>query len=410
MDGKLWAITPAAGVVSDSQNTTSFEGLRGFSDYAFNPLARLAELICSEIFMHHFPWSHGMLNNLKIRPVKSILAVIGLMSCALPIHGQVNQETYSSSELYKTVGKYENKAGDAQNTDPLVYKGHVIVPYGGPLFKGKGGVKTWDFQIRVPKLVGTTTHNSRRNVGWSMSTDGILVNSMKTGIAVADVSDPKNPKTLATLDIPGIKDEYEKAPFALWYYPPYLYMGGNRLGLHVIDMKDPYNPQYIGKKFNGTVGVLQVVGDMMVAVGVDTSNFYTFDLSDPENPSLLASRSNYNTYGLQVNGNKAYVCGKKKGAIVWDLTNPANPKDLWTVNAQVGGSGSIDCRYIAMKDDTIHVSLGKAGYNIISIPEQAVIAKGAFKDNHNHWTIGVLGNLTMVASRAQHQTYLFPFH
>lgn len=201
---------------------------------------------------------------------------------------------------------------------------------------------------------------------------------------IVDVSDPANPEELYQFD-PGevvdhdnyfFDDEHgvRRNAFAHSVIADqtgrYAYISFWDLGTVILDMRDPENPEYIGRtSFEAHVqgaahsAALAKGGNILIETrevfnphraGYETGWGYTriYDIKDKSNPVLLSSFRTHNSivqtsgypgwtvHDPKVRGNTLYLSHYFDGVRIVDITDPSNPEEIGSYvreNANVWG-------------------------------------------------------------------------
>jgi hypothetical protein len=149
------------------------------------------------------------------------------------------------------------------------------------------------------------------------------------GLRVFDVSDPAEPKPIATLGTAG-------APAAIGYHDHKVYMGDSTGGgaLRVIDVSDPSHPVEKGSVTTSKVWDLQVVGDKVYTSDETLEGpggLRIWNVSDPGAPRLAGEYTGCtDVRGVTVIGTVA-VIGCSDEAQVIDVANASAPKRVGTL-------------------------------------------------------------------------------
>jgi hypothetical protein len=136
-------------------------------------------------------------------------------------------------------------------------------------------------------------------------------------IAVASIA----PTEIATIDIPGYANDVD-------VNGGYAFVVAGAAGLQVLDVSDPYAPQFAGAiDTPGNANDVKIMGNLAYVADGAVGGLRVFDVSTPEVPVFLSS---VNTPGtaedLAVSGGFAYVAdGLAGGLQIIDVSNPATP-------------------------------------------------------------------------------------
>jgi hypothetical protein len=153
------------------------------------------------------------------------------------------------------------------------------------------------------------------------------VHDSEAGLLIIDMSDPANPKLVATYAAIG----YENRTFVSGNYA---YVSDYTAGLHVIDVSNPAVPQRIGGYVTPGFAVDVVVSGNYAYVVDGAAGLYVIDVRDPASPKeagVYAPRNEHGELlfpqGVVVSGDYAYVnySGAYNGLHIVNVSNPANP-------------------------------------------------------------------------------------
>jgi hypothetical protein len=166
------------------------------------------------------------------------------------------------------------------------------------------------------------------------------------GITFWDITDPKSPKLLKDLTLPGIN--FGDVTAAVWgvnWQGDYVYVGGTDQGLFVVNAKDPANPTLVKQMKTNTyggfsAGPVHAVGDLLVIMSPKNKDgIATLDISDPANPQLLTSK---------ITGMTSYIGGFFGGYVfmleparAYDVTT--NPLTITQVGPNMGCKSKAGC-------------------------------------------------------------------
>ena len=119
----------------------------------------------------------------------------------------------------------------------------------------------------------------------------------------------------------------------------YALVASGTLGLHVIDVSDPTNPELVGSVDPGNGGAIRVVADATHAY-LCMSDLVVLDWSAPSAPVEVGRFDAGWAYGLDIEGNTAYLVDHDRGLTLLDLTVPAHPIQLGLIKPEPSpGSG-----------------------------------------------------------------------
>jgi hypothetical protein len=187
------------------------------------------------------------------------------------------------------------------------------------------------------------------------------------GLDVIDVSSPRNPQlvawheTLALVSSVAVSGDHAYLALeARWDSDGNKLFGG---GLEVVDIGDPRNPR--------SVGNFEVSNDAGDASGVVASGNHVYlssgdarlriiDVSNPANPRLVGEYQIGSYASVVVVGGLAYVPGWG-GLHVIDISDPANPEQSGS-GPWLGG-----CQGVAVSDDYAYVAAERSGLQVLRV-------------------------------------------
>jgi hypothetical protein len=234
-------------------------------------------------------------------------------------------------------------------SEPVVSGDHLFLP------NHKNGLLTFD--LTNPDeiiLSGGYDISYSRNVAVSDSFAYVANGSM--GLQILDISDPENPNEVGSYNGGFIAEE-------IAVDGDYAYIAALSDGLKIIDISDPFNPNEVGSiDTTGSALNVTIEGDMAF-VPYDGDGWVNgvriIDITDPENPSQLGF-FRYNNRPMQdvaVNGNIAYVTSQASIQAV-SIADPSNPVEI----GYLFGNWPTDIVY---ENGYVYVSDSHFGFRII---------------------------------------------
>lgn len=154
------------------------------------------------------------------------------------------------------------------------------------------------------------------------------------GMQVIDVTDPGDPRRIATFRFPGIPDTEEI--HAVKVRDRWAFVALERSGMSVVDVTDPANPAEIARlsapPFDRGVHALWVDGDWVYCALQATDQLGIVNAADPANPFLVTtwepSTRAHVVHDLTVFDGIGYVGVVADGLYLLGLADPANPVEL----------------------------------------------------------------------------------
>ncbi len=212
---------------------------------------------------------------------------------------------FEPGELFQSCAFLDGGPSDADHHNLVVmFDGYLMMPW-SPEWGG-GGITFFDVSDPCnPAAVGSTTSGDMREthaVGfsqiagrWYTATAHVEAGLLNTGGGVMfwDVTNPAQPLSLSTLELPGhlYPDAYARVIQSSFWQGDYLYVGGSDNGLYIVDASDPINPALVAQEaFEPTlrVGQVQVVGNLLIATAAEGPRTVLLDLSIPTEPQPIA--------------------------------------------------------------------------------------------------------------------------
>src|SRR5262249_19684831 len=137
----------------------------------------------------------------------------------------------------------------------------------------------------------------------AVSGSHVYVAAGSAGLHVLDISDPKTPVLVGTVDTPGIATR-------VVIKKPYAYVA-DASGLRVIDITNPTSPVIAGSvQTSNGASDLAVSGSYAYVAG--SPSLQVVDVSNPTTPTIVGSWPHY-TGAVAVSGTHLYVIGGSVG-------------------------------------------------------------------------------------------------
>jgi hypothetical protein len=178
-----------------------------------------------------------------------------------------------------------------------------------------------------------------------------------SGLAVIDISNPKDPGT-------PIYQATNGSAYDVVISGDYAYVSDGPAGLAVIDISDPTSPGM--PVFEATIGIaygIYVSGDYAY-LGTGSSGLAIMDISDPTNPGIPIYEDTLgNARGVYVSGDYAYIADMSSGLAIIDISDPTNP------GIPVYQSTSGFAYDVFVSGDHAFVGEGSSGLAIINISD-----------------------------------------
>ncbi len=175
------------------------------------------------------------------------------------------------------------------------------------------------------------------------------------GLQIIDMSNPSAPTEIGAIETPNVREVAVAEGKA--------YMASSK-GLEIIDVANSASPFRISSMNTpGDAEGVTVVGD--TAYVVDWESLQIVSVSDPENPVAIGSVDiPPGARSVTVSENKAYVAGGLNGLHIIDMSNPANPKKIASVETE-----SLGITEVAVIGDTVYAADKNKGIKLINVSD-----------------------------------------
>jgi hypothetical protein len=280
-----------------------------------------------------------------------------MASGALASGPGLGQLTYEPEELFQPISVISTPSGEGF---VHMVDGYLFVPFSKDGNKGfEGGMAVYDMSdprnpvpVYTHRNADTETMLEPHGYGFS---EGKLAYCTLTGIIVWDISDLSAPQKLGSLPL-GSGSGYGHTCWSVSYQAPYAYVGTGTGGLHVVDLTDPTEPVLLNSLSTAQLGGVpihnvHVVGNLLVATRSQSgAGYVTVDISNPATPTLITADSSTNVpsiYSAHLNGNRLYGMGVDSQLYIHDISDPSQ----YVFEGSVG-SGSIERGGYATNQDS----------------------------------------------------------
>lgn len=256
----------------------------------------------------------------------------------------------------------------------VMYDGYLLLPWAPET--GNGGLSFFDISDPcAPLPVGTGLSRTMREthaIGF-MQREGrhyAVVDQLTRigrggGIQFWDITDPSAPMAIADLELPEFfyPDAYARVTLSVAWQGPYVFVGAADTGVHVVDAADPAHPVYVttyGFEPTLRVGMVQVIGNLLIATAAEGPRTVLLDISDPEAPqpipggdfnALDAAGEPRDAYFTTTGGGFVWYAPKEGGGgvVVMDIHDPSAPS--FVTEYRSDGNGG----YIFLHEDVAFV-------------------------------------------------------
>ena len=259
-----------------------------------------------------------------------------------------------------------------------------------------GGLRIIDISVNPPQQIGALAPIGTANSG------DIVLNSAGTiayladysgGLRIVDVSNPASPQHLGSI---SIVDPIRRVAVSGNY--AYVVTDGGAPRMRVFNVSNPSVPVQVGNGFPGSFPDIDVQGNYVYLTS-GTLGLYVIDVSQPSLPTLARAITSFigNRTTVAANGSVVIASGPVVGvtdvAVVTSVPDPDEPGGVGTIVEKVSqlNFGSND---IAMRGDYAYVATPNLGLKIVnvSVPAQPNVittintsAKGVAITNDGRW-------------------------
>ncbi|MBT7618679.1 MAG: DUF1573 domain-containing protein, partial [Calditrichaeota bacterium] len=169
-----------------------------------------------------------------------------------------------------------------------------------------------------------------------------------SSLQIIDVSDLERPRRIGEINTGGALDMVIEEGFA------FLACGGN--GIRVIDISDPPRPrELVLWELPQNATTIGSVADQ-IYIADHSHGLLTVDASDIQRMNIVAELPlQQGIYDVAVQGNFGYIGSGDGNLSVLDISDPANPRDIMTIEI-VGEVNEID-----LNDDMLYIASGEDG-------------------------------------------------
>ncbi len=206
------------------------------------------------------------------------------------------------------------------------------------------------------------------------------------GLRIVDISNPMNPHEISAWDTPGMAQGVAVSG-------RYAYIAdGYEGGLRIIDVAEPPYPLEVGS-FTGWPRAYSVaVVENYAYVEAGFEGWHILDVRDPTNPQQVTRAGSPGVLiysDIQVNGQIAYlpyfsIWGSRGGLEVWDVSDPTAPKQIEVLHTPGQGAG------VATARNTVFVANASRGLRILNAIDPANLSEVSAYDGPGYaWNVVV---------------------
>ena len=215
----------------------------------------------------------------------------------------------------------------------------------------------------------------------------LIVSANSAGFKVIDVTDPASPTITAEIDSNYYVNSTTRVDSVL--------LVAHSNGMKILNFTDPTNPVEIGEVTTaGYTRTLVPVGNYVYAA--NSSKFVVFDITDRTAPVEIGSWTDswYGAEEILIDGNYAYIAnGPNRGFDIVDITDPANPAGLGTINPS-GSSSRLD-----KSGNYVFLAAGTSGLQIIDVSNPlSPNIDNTWDEGYSVTDVDVVGTIAYVAT------------
>ncbi|MCI0514416.1 hypothetical protein L0128_14460 [candidate division KSB1 bacterium] len=179
------------------------------------------------------------------------------------------------------------------------------------------------------------------------------------GLEIYDISDPTRIAVVSTFKFDGCVDD-------LAFDGRYVYLACNKAGLKVIDLTDPTQPRLVSELPEiGLAYHIHLFKNYAYLSG--SAALQIIDIQNPEKPRKVGVIAESGLpQRMLFSGQYAYLAADYKGLLVFDLTQPAVP-------VQVASLETENARDLAFADSMVCIADGNAGLRLLKLQNPSEI-------------------------------------
>lgn len=217
----------------------------------------------------------------------------------------------------------------ASTRSGVAYSVHVLEDYA--FVTGNEGVSVFDVSdAREPRRVSLL---ELADGAFDFHLDGwrAYIAADSEGLVIADFSDPTQPEVIGTLDIGGVA-------FDVYVEGHYAYVADNLNGLRIVDVSDPEAPVEVGSHRVRDLRAVEVQ-DGVAYLAVPNTGLVMLDVTEPSSPSgASVVPGTYATINLHLSGDYLYLSCHGHGTRILDVSEPLDPEIVGEYSVDGGES------------------------------------------------------------------------
>ena len=303
-------------------------------------------------------------------------AVAGLMLAALSGHSWaagpgIGNAPCAQNEMYKPISFFDTSNGTPSDSPSKPYGHNVVIMADGYLMllyapdsgKPTGGLLFYDVSNPRQPVLKRAVRNAdtalfRETHSLPVAAvNGKIYMAVQTvkGIQIWEITNAMTAKKVSALALEGVSaGDYTNVSWQLSWQYPYLFVAGSGHGVHVVDTRNPLQPELVKRVPTSAtggfrVGPLFALGDYLVVANMDQNGQYALlDISDAANPALLDKIGGMpKLYSMAAYGDRIYGAGRNGDFLIHKF-GPAGIEEI--TKAKVDGDGL----YLSLQDGFVH--------------------------------------------------------
>ncbi len=290
----------------------------------------------------------------------------------------IEQRQYSEEELFTPLGRFaSSKPGYRGHASVGMFHGYLVGLEARDSGLGDGAIAFFDISDPAnPKRVATHEDENTKilyeghNYGYTtVEGKDIVCMVAQKGIQLWDWTDIQTPKHISSLDLAQLtKGAYVNTAWWTALQFPYVYVGATNAGVYIIDVSDLEHPKFI-KRLSADqvggfkVGSLYACGNLLVCNSFDGPGISLLDISQPTDPKILkVIKQNFGYSGLF---NGGFFYGISEIPLIWDLRDPSTASKVSHYEGpKLGSKGG----YGVIQDNYLHMGVSD-GYAKVDISD-----------------------------------------
>ena len=249
---------------------------------------------------------------------------------------------------------------------------------------------------KVPKVLGSLEFPEARHALLRISVDGgmALMAAGSSGAYMVDVTDPGNPRLVGTPETPGPNGGTVDSTRSVHVQGNLAFLADERAGLRIIDIDNPISPVEVGAfaTRQGSQDVF-VEGDRaFVVAGGDVQVLNISVPTDPRAVGYLGIPDNRSGERVYVQGNLAFLVGSWNLRVI-DISNLVAPKEVGFLTTQPHF-----IRDIFVREDLVFLA-DAGGFRAVDISDPALPkTAGSLSTPQRIFAVGIQGSHAFVAA------------